>query len=620
MISGSGFGFAIKYDTDLSSQNASAPSGEQRVFVEEFGMHPGLRWLDHKEWRIGILGNPIAGSRRDDSTVLDAFINSGNIKEFARKLNGSFLILLYQCETKCLYIVNDRFASLALFYSMDATTFHASMFLSDLISMRRKAGLSISFDSGAIFEFVSMRRLFGEHTYETHCLFLASASILTLTPGDRVAHVEKYWTADFTRQAPCGYELIDAIAEALEKTVNLHMSDQGSRRYALFLSGGLDARAVLAASVGNSHVPLASITTCMQKNNEFYVAEEAAHAIGSDHYYIPRPADLYEGRLDTAVRLCSGMHSFVECQFLGYGSLLPASFDTLMTGLALDVFLGGLYLPKDPVRWFGRQTLHYQLRPIVGDFIHDFIHGVSYRMKTLNPFMLLRNDRRSEMEESLRESLGSIVQRGKELGATGYDLWEYMHYHNFSRHYSFPMMTSIRTWADCRSPGLENDVFDLAISMSAEQKVNATPYIRAVSRLNTRLMKIRNANTNLPAWMPLPAQSWVKAILMIGNRLFGTKYPQSPGWQDRSWPKVSVSLSASEEISRVIHGLANSPDLEALDIFDMAVIRRIVNEHEMGLADHGAALAVLLTLVRFIGMVSAGSQLYVPFQNREELF
>ena len=598
------FGFRLNFfNGALSKRDKLKGEYFKRLKLEESGLHPKFRWLTHGDWKIGLLGHPIVGFSRNDESVLREFIRLGDITKFASSLNGSFLIFVYNCKTNSLKVISDRFSSFALYYAFDGFEFRAAMFLSDLIAMRRDAGLVINIDSAAIFEFIAMRRLFGVHTYEKNCLYLDSASILTLRVGEKQPEVTKYWTADYSTLAPRGRKLINAISKSLSNTLKLHLSDDPKQRYGLFLSGGLDARAVLAASVVQEARPPVSITTCLNKNNEFYVAEEVALKANAEHYFIPRQIDIYEGNLDSSVRMCSGMQSFVECQFLEYGSHLPVPIDTMLMGLILDIFFAGLYLPKKPVKFFGRDTLHYRLRPISDDFINEFINGVSYRMKTLDPFMLLRENKKNEMKFALKKSLNKIAQKGKALGASNYDLWEYMHHHNLSRHYSFPMMTSIRTWANCISPALENGIFDLAISMTAEQKVNATAYIYATSNLDSAIMKVRNANTNLPAWMPLPLQSIVKASLMLSNYLFGTGYPQSPSDEDRSWPLVSTSMSASKEITKVIHHLPDSIELDNLKIFDMSKVKYIVNEHEKNIADHGAALAVLVTVDRFLKLI-----------------
>ncbi len=619
MIDSPDFGFTLNFNSKLLDSESDISNGERikRLRIEVSDMHPEFRWIEHIDWRIGVFGNPIASGARSDKAVQDVFIRTENIPEFSRSLNGSFLIVLYNHKRQKLHIISDRFSSLSMYYAMDGNDFRATMFLSDLIYMRREAGLKIDIDSSAVFEFVAMRRLFGVHTYEKNCFYLDSASILSVESGDLKPYISKYWVPDFSKSAPSGRELVSTISSSLANTLKLHMSDEDERSFGLFLSGGLDARAVLAASIDSGSKPPLCVTTCLKNNNESKVAAEVAAIIGTDHCFIPRPVDLYEGNLDTAVRLCSGMHSFVECQFLDYGKRFPVPVDSMMMGLVLDVFLAGLYLPKEEVKLFGRKSLHYRLRAIGNDFVSDFMTSVSYRLKTLDPFILLQKDKRSKMKNALQKSLADVADRGRKLGATGYQLWEYMHHHNFSRHYSFPMMTSIRSWADCRSPGLENNLFELAISMSAEQKVNATAYIHATSLLSKSVMKVRNANTNLPAWMPLPMQSLAKAFLIVGNRLFGTPYPQSPGVNDRSWPMVNTSMAASAEITKAIQELPDSDELNALDIFDMSVIRQIVREHESGTVDHGTALAVLLTVSRFLWMAQNSVNKFKPCRSWE---
>ena len=604
MIDSPYFGFTLTYNSESvkTDDTIATEKGYKRLRLEVMDMHPKFRWLEFLDWRIGIFGNPIAGGLRNDKAIEDEFSRAESIPEFSRSLNGSFLIIIYHQQSKKLYIITDRFSSLPVFYAMDGNNFRAAMFLLDLISMRHETGLEMDIDPSAIFEFVAMRRLFGVHTYDKNCLYLDSASILVVEPGDLKPRVSKYWIPDFTKKSPSGQKLVQAISDSLLYTLNIHMSDVDERSYGLFLSGGLDARAVLAASLENSSNSLICVTTCLKKNNESEVAQEIAAKSDSDYYFIDRPIDLYNGNLDIAVRLCNGMHSFVECQFLEYGKRFPFYVDSMMMGLVLDVLLAGLYLPKEQVIFLGKKSLHYRLRKIGDDFIHDFMTNVSYRLKTLDPFTLLKQDKRCEMETSVRENLSFVADRGSELGASGYQLWEYMHHHNLSRHYSFPMMTSIRTWTDCRCPGLENNLFELAISMDARMKVNATPYIRAIKLLNKEIMKVRNANTNLPASMSLPVQSLVKGFLMIGNRLLGTPYPQSPGVDDRSWPLVSTSMLASAEITNEVHVLPDSQELDALDIFDMSVIRKLVKEHESGTINHGTVLAVLLTVNRFLWM------------------
>ena len=374
------------------------------------------------------------------------------------------------------------------------------------------------------------------------------------------------------------------------------MATSDDRRFGLLLSGGLDSRALLAAA-GR---PMPCITTALARNNEVAVAAEVAAAAGAAHHFLPRPPALYDPVLDDAVFLTGGMQLYSEAHFLGYGPQLLPLADSLLIGLGLDIFLGGLYLPKDPAEVFGRPALHHRLRPLSADPAGDFIAGVKYRLRTTDPFRLVKASARDRLAAHLRRAVEEILARGRALGAEGVDLWEYMHLHNLSRHYSFPMMAAIRTFADCRAPALENRLFDLAIAMTAEQKLDGTPYQEAITLLKPELMALRNANTNLPAAYSLRRQSLIKALRMAGNRLFGTGYPQSPGWRERSWPSPKAALEANPEIHRRIRALPRSERLEALDFLDRDALAGLVEEHDAGRHDHAICLNVLLTIERFL--------------------
>lgn len=234
------------------------------------------------------------------------------------------------------------------------------------------------------------------------------------------------------------------------------------------------------------------------------------------------------------------------------------------------------------------------------NLVDSFIHGVKYRLHTSDPFSIVYADKQNDLKDYLRHSINEIISRGRGLGAKEYDLWEYMHLHNLSRHYSFPMMSSVRTFMDCRSPALENDLFDLAIQMSPEDKVNGSIYQSAINLLNPKMMAVRNANTNIRASYPLPLQTVVKIVRFLGNRVFGLPFYPSPSWQDRSWPAAKESLGQNRRIYGLIRDLPNSERLAEIGIFDMDKIAMIFNSHDSGESNHAVLLNLLLTLDRFL--------------------
>lgn len=586
-----GFSFRLRYDP--KGQLPPAPDAafaDGRLILEGSNLHPPLRVLHRDGGVLALLGHPIADDRRDDAAVLDSLSHSPDPPAFLRALNGSFVVLLYEPESGALTLANDRFASLAIYYRSGATGFEASLSASAL----RPSG-ERQVDEAAVFEFLHLRRLLGEKTYDPEVHYLRSASLLALSPDAPDPKVSQYWSPDFAVPPPADGDLTDRLAEALRHATAIHTADP--QRYGLLLSGGLDSRAILAAMPATPRC----VTTALARNNEVAVAAEVANAAGAEHHFIPRPPDLHDQRLDEAVTLTGGMQVYSETQFLGYDRAFAPLADCFLIGLGFDIFFGGLYLPKDTVNILGRPALHHRLRDLPTDLAGAYLSGVKYRLRTSDPLTVVKPEARARLQDALRQSVEQILARGRALGATGYDLWEYLHLHNLSRHYSFPMMASLRGYAECRSPALENGLFDLAIAMSAEQKCNGTAYQRAIAKLNPAVMAVRNANTNLRAATPLPHQTWIKAAQMAGNRVFGTAYATSPGWQERSWPSPAASLAASPTLGKRVATLGRSEPLADLGFLDLTAIGRVVDDHAAGRHDHAVLLNLLLTLDSALG-------------------
>lgn len=549
-------------------------------------MYPAPR-LYRLEGRITVFcGHPIVGGRRDDRVVLEALKTAADVSAFARQLDGSFLVLLHDPTQATLTVVNDRFAGQPLcFWHKDDRFIAGTRFRQVLVRAREEGGGAIDPDN--VLVFLWLRRLLGEGTLARDISYLRSASVLNVTENGIDA--DGYWQPDFTTPPPRRSALVNEVAEALRDAVTAHMSDD--RRFGLLLSGGLDSRALLAAAPS----PPVCLTTGLNFNNEVAVAAEVAQSAGAPHHFLPRALGLFDGRLDEASDL-AGMQIYSEAQFLGYGPHIEPLADVIMMGLGLDVFFGGLYLPKVPATLMGRDALHYRLLPLPSDLAGFYVDKVKYRLKTSDPIAVVEPPLRATVRDRVRAQVEDIMARGRALGAEGYALWEYMHVHNFSRHYSFPMMDSVRTFAECRAPGLNNRLFGLALAMDAHDKLDGTAYQRAIAKLAPTVMRVRNANTNFPAGWPLRRQTWAKASRFALSRVGLGHAVRSPGWQDRSWPLPRTQLEASARLMNTMRTLPDCPVLQSTGVIDPEGVQTLVHQHETGAHDHTVLLNLLLTL------------------------
>ncbi len=535
---------------------------------------------------IVIHGHPIIRGRRDDGAVLDVFQRSEDYSSFANELDGSFLILVHEPANVSMVVINDRFAAFALYFWSLGDRMVASVSFRDVLLHARAHGGG-AIDSDNVLTFLYLRRLLGEGTLAKDIRYLRSAAVLSASL--KGVRVKPYWQPDFQSTPPRGKALVEQLAEGLQSTVTSHMSD--NRRYGLMLSGGLDSRALLAAA----QIAPECFTTGLTRNEEFHVAAEAAYLVGAKHHFLQRSLAIYDNRLDEATGL-AGMQVFNEAQFLGYGEQVTPLADVVMVGLGLDIFFGGLYLPKLPASFARREALHHQLLPLPDDLASFYLGNIKYRLKTSDPMSVITPEFRRTAQQMLRAQVEAVMSRGMALGARSYALWEYMHLHNLSRHYSFPMLSSVRTFAECRAPALSNQLFDLAISMDVRDKLNGTHYQRAIARLNPRLMALRNANTNLPAGWSLRKQTWAKVALFGLSSIGLTQKLRSPSWQERSWPSPCVQLEASPRLMEKVRSLSDCNILAATKVIDLEGVKSVVTEHMAGIHDHAVLLNLLMTL------------------------
>ncbi len=522
------------------------------------------------------------------AAVLIEKIEAAGILSVVRNLDCSFLLVYRDKRKNELAIATDRWGSLPFYYCSEEGIFQAD---TSFRSLSRRRGLRPEnvYDRWAVGEFFYFRRLFGTRTFDPTIRFLPYGSMLVFRGGGP-AEIHRYWDIDATKSSLDQESMSIRLADAIRDAMRLYMTD--GKRYGLMLSGGLDARALLAAA-GR---PITCFTTSPAENNELEVARELAKIAGSEHIYIPRPKRLPDNAVEVSVDLSGGNTVYHEAQFLGYDDFVRPRVDTVFMGLALDIMFCGHYLPKELARFGGRHGLHFRLQELPEDLEASFVKTISYRLKTSDPLMVIRRECRNELWSHLHERVTEEMDDGRNIGLEGYDLWEFMHLHNLARHYSLLMAQSIRTFAACRVPAFTRDLYDICWSMRVEDKANWRTYQKAISRLNSTMMKVRNANTNIRADWPLWQQSLIKFARSAASRIPGVHVRTLPQWHDRSWPLPKKQLEDNTGLLARASMLGYSEALDALQLFDMDAIAKVVSDHIAGRADHAVLLNMLQTI------------------------
>ncbi|MEQ8284614.1 asparagine synthase-related protein [Thalassospira sp.] len=566
------------------------------VVLSADNMHPIIRQTsvvlaDLGEFEIFLIGHPAVDGQINDEAVFALMQRglSSSLEDELVRLNGSFAILIVSHLQQQILSIVDRFSSIPFFWHWE----QGRLDIASNLSVLRSVLPTLAVDDMAAAEFLYLRRLMGEKTLLKNTYYQRSASLVRFTPDNEpVSSV--WWQPDFSLSPIADKELPEVIGSTLQSAMSLYLSD--SKKVGLLLSGGLDSRALVAASP----TQLDCYTTCMQENNESDVARDVAAVAGMPFTFLPRKSGILNDYFETAAFLTGAQQIYSECQFMGYGDRLSRQCDVLLIGLGLDIFFGGLYLPTCLGTLFGRPAIHSRLLPLGDDLPETYLKNVSYRLKQSDFWSLVHSNSRQGIEQALRESVENIEDRGRRLGAEGYTLWEYFHGHNLSRHYSFPMMMSVRSFMDCRAPALENNVFDLSWRMTGRQKLNGTAYQKGLVQLAPELMEIRNANTNYPAGVSLSKQTFSKVMQFAKHKLLGSDMQRSPSRADRSWPTAKSQLAASPRLENRYRFLPQSEALASLSFLNMDAIAETIAAHDRGAHDHAVLINLLLSLEHFL--------------------
>ncbi|MGQ0645302.1 MAG: asparagine synthase-related protein, partial [Elusimicrobiota bacterium] len=522
------------------------------------------------------------------SCLADAFDDA-----FLKMIKGTFLLVGYAEATGEVQVAGDRFASIPFYYWIGGRGFAGALNYGSLASLIARESV-LKVDAMAVYEFLHLQRVLGDKTYDADSRFLSAATVLSWRPGGAAPKLRRYWTPGPTKDGGSEEGFARALAETLESSAD-RLSADGARR-GLLLSGGLDSRIVLAALPK----PATCLTIGPSRNNEVRVAEELARTAKCPHVFLPRPTDHYGRMLEEAVDIGGAMHTFDHAHFLGFGAALRKRAEAVFHGYALDFMFQGKYLPARDVRLLGKHTYLKEPLSVQKDMAAQMADTIPYRLKSLDPLSLLRYDQREAARAGLLQSIRSVLDEGARFLTDQLDLWDYLHMHNLSRHYTYLNLLSLKVSVEERCLAFNNEMLELFYAMPARFRFGARVFKKALGLLDRRFLAIDNANNNMPAGY----SPWRQTLVSIGRRSLrksglNLSVRVAPRQEDRSWPDRNEMVRYTAPLAARARALADSEVLSALGLFDMDSLRSVIGRHFTQEGNHADVLLSLLTLEEF---------------------
>jgi asparagine synthase (glutamine-hydrolysing) len=271
----------------------------------------------------------------DCELALQVYLEEGC--EGLTRLEGAFMIAVWDGRDNLLTLVNDRFGLYPHYYTRTDTLFS---FAPEIKAITSVPGVQRRLDMVAVAEYTRFQQLLGERTWLEGITLLPPASILRYSPQNNTHTLIQYWDWDAIVPAPAM-----RFEEAVEETIRLFQRaidamTKPPLRVGVYLSGGLDGRTILGFI--NPTTSATAVTFGVANCRDVVYAADLARRAGRPHCWVP----FTNGRwvleyADQHLRLTEGQHSWMHAH--GMSTLPKASslIDVNLSGWDGGTTMGG---------------------------------------------------------------------------------------------------------------------------------------------------------------------------------------------------------------------------------------------------------------------------------------
>ncbi|MCE9556456.1 MAG: hypothetical protein K8T91_24165 [Planctomycetes bacterium] len=437
-----------------------------------------------------------AGQRPTTSShaelLLRGYLRDGT--QFLRRLNGAFVAAIWDARQERLTICNDRFGMKPLYYAHAAGKLLAA---SEIKALLLDGDVSRSEDMTGMAQFFSFGHLYGENTMLEGVRALPPASVLTYDAREDRLAVESYWnlpTGDALAGAGAqsNEQHLDAIEQAFAAAVDRCV--EGTDHLGLALSGGLDARSILAL-VNHQRVPLRTVCLGVPGSLDHRCAAELAALTNRDHHQFSLDgtvcdSDTYRMNMQRTVHLTDG-------HYMDQGIVMPML--PFYRQLGIEVLLRGhagelMHMHK---------AYNFSLDDTAWR-IHDQASLEAWLMPRLSGWMLadvpeqlFRRATPAQVQELALATLRECLQESAEVQPAIHRIWHMFIRQRMPRETALSL-AMIGSTVETRVPILDAKLVELLLAAPPELKVSDQIQTYILRRHRPEFLKVVNANNGAP--------------------------------------------------------------------------------------------------------------------------
>jgi len=508
----------------------------------------------------------------DPEFVLHLYEEYG--KSFVRKLNGSFILAIWDNKKQELTIANDYYGTKLLYYTEQNRYL---LFGSEIKAILEDNNFRILLDDIALSEFFCFGYVLGNKTFIKDIKSLPPASIMTCKDGK--ISVENYYPLDIEEDKRHSKEYhIERLSELILQAVERRM--KGDKKIGLLLSGGFDSR-LIAGSIDKKHYPIHAFTWGEQKCNDVLVAKAIARRLGMEHHIFDyKPQDLIENA-EKAIFITDGMLDFSNT----HGTINRVQKVKKYCDIILNGYAGGEILGADEV---GREVFSSKNEEQFIKAMYNQLKG-SAEEETLEA--LFNNScckkAKNAPYESIRRYLKKYKNKSYSIRCQLFTLRDGIL--NCFGKYGLSIWNS---QVEYRTPFFDNDLMDAVLRIPKEYKREHKIYREVMIKLFPSLCRIPIERDELPVnanYIQIKKQKARKLFKRLTNKYCGIYSKENYFADYHLW------LRENKELRKYVKGILMDPKAKSRHYLRQEFIQKTLEEEFTGKKNNAPLISRLIS-------------------------
>jgi len=451
---------------------------------------------------------------------------------FLEKLNGAFVLLICDLKQKKAILANDRFGLVRAYYAVHEG---ALLFAPEAKAILQQAGFKRELNTEALVSYLAFGEFWADRTLFKRIHILPPASVLTYAEGQ--LSVSQYWQFRYQPDRSLSEgEMVEQVAEAFRTAMARRVKEP--LQCGVSLSGGLDCRAVLAATDPGKRREMATFSYSPPYCDAVAIARRVAEKCGTRHRFMELTPEMILDNAEHLVWLTEGRNHIEGSFFHPLYRQIRGEIDVVFDGFALDRTLGASHLTKELIQPGSKEEL--LTRIVTG-------------MRLFGDESLIRLFK-PEYHQLVREIPSSVVKAELDKLSHADPSTTFDEFYLAARvGYAASWHVPLRALVEVSFPAADNDLIEAIYKVPPEKRLDRRTHRQVTMTLSPELAGVTYHNIMMPASAPLWLWKFGKAYRYLAREKRGelawkatggrlrlrnrTDYVDHAGWlrEEDSW-------------------------------------------------------------------------------------